>query len=234
MNKGQVSFTFAGLLFGFLIGFVVAHQIWAGRGTTFSHPPIPPGMEGKVAGVPPIDRPAGGTAPREAGGGTGGPGTAPQGGAPDMAMMEQVRKEITGLKALIEKDPSNVAALSRLGDMYFDVGKFDGAADYYAKALAAKPGDVNVETDLGTALRNLGRPEEALKHFEASVARDPNHWKGWFNIGIVAMYDLRDFDRAQKAFEKVAQLNPGAINMDALKEEMAKERTKKTEGSGAS
>jgi hypothetical protein len=226
MNKAQLSFTFAGLLFGFLIGFVVAHEIWAGRGASFAHPPIPPGMEGAVAGAPP-DRPTGGTA-QGASAGAGGTG------APDMAMMEQVQKEITGLKAALEKDPTNVAALTRLGDMNFDAGKFDAAADFYAKALAAKPDDVNIETDLGTCLRNLGRATEALRHFESAVGKDPNHWKGWFNVGIVAMYDLGDFDRAQRAFEKVAQLNPGAINMDALREEMAKERAKKAQGDGPS
>jgi len=224
MSKGQVSFAFAGLLFGFLIGFVVAHEIWAGRGSaSFNHPPIPPGMEG-AAGPPASDRPAGGTMPPQAS----------AGGAPDMGMMEQVQKEIAGLKAAIEKDPKNVTALTRLGDMYFDAGKFDGAKEYYEKALAASPTDINIETDLGTALRNLGQAPEAMKHFEAAVARDPSHWKGWFNIGIVAMYDLGDFDRAQKAFEKVSQLNPGAINLDALKEEMAKERAKRNQAGGAS
>ncbi|HZE88817.1 MAG TPA: tetratricopeptide repeat protein, partial [Verrucomicrobiae bacterium] len=110
----------------------------------------------------------------------------------------------------------------------------DGARDYYKRALAVKPGDVDVATDLGTALRNTGQPAEAMKLFEITVAADPKHWKGWFNIGIVAMYDLGDFDRAQKAFNKVAEINPGAINLDALKEEMAKEKSKRATGGGAS
>lgn len=234
MNKGQLSFAFAGLLFGFLIGFVVAHQIWAGRGAGFTHPPIPPGMEG-AAGMPPVDRPAGGTRPQPGSGEMGeAPAASSAAGAAGMGMMEQVQKEITSLKALVEKEPQNAAALTRLGDMYFDVGKFDGAKEYYTRALAAKPGDINVETDLGTVLKNLGEPAEALKHFETSVAADPRHWKGWFNIGIVCMYDLGDFDRAEKAFEKVAELNPGAIRMDALKEEMAKEKAKRVPGGGGS
>jgi len=231
MNRGQISFAFAGLLFGFLIGFVVAHEIWAGRGVGFSHPPIPPGMEG-VAGMPPADRPAGGTRSKPSGGEA--PTSEAADGAPDMGMMEQVKKEIGSLNSLIDKDPKNVAALTRLGDMYFDVGKFDGAKEYYSRALAAKPGDINVQTDLGIALRNLGEPAEAMKLFEASVAADPKHWRGWFNIGIVAMYDLGDFDRAQKAFENVSELNPDAIKMDALKQEMAKEKAKRTSGGGAS
>jgi tetratricopeptide (TPR) repeat protein len=187
-------------------------------------------MEG-VAGKPPVDRPAGGTRPQAPGGDAAADAAD---GAANPGMMEQVQKEIASLKATLEKDPKNLAALTRLGDMYFDVGKFDGAKEYYSRALAASPDDINVKTDLGITLRNLGEPAEAMKLFEASVAADPRHWKGWFNIGIVAMYDLGDFDRAQKAFEKVSELNPGAIKMDALKEEMAKEKARRASGSGAS
>jgi lipopolysaccharide biosynthesis regulator YciM len=220
MNRNQISFAFAGLLFGFLVGFVVAHQIYAGRGTTagFQHPPIPPDM----AGRPPAgDRP--GAADGSPGGPMSGGAGGPSGG--DTATMEQVQKEIQALKELIEKEPRNAMALTRLGDVYFDAGMFDKAKGFYERALAEKPDDVNVRTDLGTVLRNLGQFDAALKEFEAAVAADPKHWKGWFNIGIVCLYDTRDFDRAQKAFERVAELSPGTIDMDALRKEMDRVRS---------
>ena len=236
MSKGQMSFAFAGLLFGFLVGFVVAHQVYNVRGGgEFVHPPMPdgsmptgtqerPGAAGMGAGS--------GTNPGMAGDNPS--GGAAGGGAPDMAMMEQVQKEIEALKARIEKEPGNVAALTRLGDMFFDAGKFDRAKELYESALAAKPDDINVQTDLGTVLRNLGQPQEAIKHFEAAVERQPDHWKGWFNIGIVSLYDLHDFQRAQQAFEKVAALKPDSINMDALKAEIEKVRSEHATGGGAS
>lgn len=231
MNKNQISFAFAGLLFGFLVGFVVAHQIYAGRGANagFQHPPIPPDM----AGRPPAgDRlgPADGTTGGPMSGGAGGAGGPSSG---DMATMEQIQKEVQALKDLIEKDPHNLMALTRLGDVYFDAGMFDKAKGFYERALAEKPDDVNVRTDLGTVLRNLGQFDAALKEFEASVAADPKHWKGWFNIGIVCLYDTRDFGRAQKAFDKVAELSPGTIDMEALRKEMARVRSEGP-GGGAS
>ncbi len=233
MNRGQISFAFAGLLFGSLVGFVVAHQLYAGRGLGFQHPPVPPGMEGAV---PAGDRPgATGAAGAMQGAAPGGSptGGAPQGGGGDMATMEQVQREIQALKGLLEKEPRNLTALTRLGDMYYDAGMFDKAKDYYARSLEVKPDDINVLTDLGTSLRNMGQPKEALKEFEAAVAAQPAHWRGWFNIGIVALYDLGDIDRAQQAFEKVAALNPGAIDMNALREEIARVRAGKAQG-GAS
>jgi cytochrome c-type biogenesis protein CcmH/NrfG len=178
-------------------------------------------------GPPASDRP----------GGQGGmPGGAPAAdgaaGAPDMAQMEQVQKEIAALRDLLQKEPNNLQALVRMGDMFFDAGMFDKSKEYYQRALTLNPGDIKVETDLGTALRNTGQPQEALKLFERTVAKDPSHWRGWFNIGIVSMYDLRDFDRAEKAFQKVSELKPDAIDMAALKQEIEKEKARPAGGGG--
>ncbi len=222
MNKGQVSFAIAGLIFGFLVGFVVAHQAYVGRGVpAFQHPPMPAGMT--ASGGPMGAGSAGprGQSPEGA--------PAPEGGAPDMATMEAVQKEITALKATLEKEPRNTEALTRLGDLYFDAGKFDGAIGWYEKALEIDPGNILVRTDLGTSFRRTGRPERAMKEFEEAVQADPSHWRGWFNIGVVALYDLGQYERAEEAFAKVDDLNPGSIDMTALKAEIQRVRV---EGAG--
>lgn len=219
MNKGQVSFAIAGLIFGFLVGFVVAHQLYVGRGVpAFQHPPVP-GMAGA---------PAGSAGPM--GGAAAGAPAAPDGGAPDMATMEAVQQQIAGLKETLESDPGNVEALTQLGNLYFDAGMFDQAAGYYEKVLDVEPGNIMVRTDLGTSLRRSGQPERALREFEAAVQADPKHWRGWFNIGVVALYDLGQYERAEEAFAKVDALNPGSIDMTALQEEIRRVRA---EGAGS-
>jgi hypothetical protein len=223
MNKGQVSFAVAGLIFGFLVGFVVAHQIYVGRGVpAFQHPPVPGGMAGSA---PPMG--AGGGGARS--GATSG-GAAPEGGAPDMATMEAVQREIAAHKKTLESDPRNLEALTHLGNLYFDAGMFDGAIEYYGRALDVEPGNVMVRTDLGTSLRRSGQPERAMREFEAAVQADPNHWRGWFNIGVVALYDLGQYERAEEAFGKVDALNPGSIDMTALQEEIRRVRAEGTGG----
>lgn len=216
MNKGQISFAIAGVIFGFLVGFVVAHQVYVGRGeAAFQHPPVPPGMA--RGGSPP-----GGAMPGS------GAGAGPPGGG-GTATMEAVQKEIAGLKKALEEDPDDVESLVRLGNLYFDAGMFQEASGYYERALEVNPGDIMVQTDLGTTLRRLGRPREALDHFRAAVAADPSHWRGWFNIGVVSLYDLGQFDQAREAFAKVDELNPGTIDMTALQEEIDRI---KSEGAG--
>src|ERR1044071_8671282 len=56
-------------------------------------------------------------------------------GAPPMAQMNAVREQLAALKATLEKDPRNVAALVQLGNMYMDAAKYAQAAEYFARAL---------------------------------------------------------------------------------------------------
>ena len=151
-----------------------------------------------------------------------------------MDMMQKVTEELAALKKALERDPHNAMVLTRLGNIYMDAGMHDRALSYYTSALDAEPGNVDVRTDMGTCLRQMGRPAEALKAFEESLSRDPNHWKSWFNIGVVSMYDLADYDRALTAFAKVHDLNPGGFDMDAVRAEIDRlksEKPGKTAGS---
>ena len=232
LTRRHVSFGVAGLVFGAVLGFTAAHQIYVGRRAV-----PPPGM------TAPADDAAGAAmgmrgaseGPRPAAGGPpgGAAGMAGGGGPPDMAVMEQVRSEIDGLKKTLEANPKDLEALRKLGNLYMDAGMFDRAAQYYGEALAVDATLVDVRTDMGTCLRRMGRPQEALDAFQASVRQDPNHWKGWFNIGVVCLYDLQRYDEAEKAFEQVLALNPGSFDMNAVREEIRRIRSAPAVGQGA-
>jgi tetratricopeptide (TPR) repeat protein len=158
-------------------------------------------------------------------------GAGDAGAPPDMAVMEQVRREIDELKKAIEANPKDVTALTRLGNLYMDAGMFDRAAQFYGDALAVDATLVDVRTDMGTCLRRMGRPQEALDAFQASVRQDPAHWKSWFNIGVVCLYDLQRYEEAEKAFEQVLALNPGSFDMNAVREEIRRLRANPAQGS---
>ncbi len=49
-------------------------------------------------------------------------------------------------------------------------------------AVAVCPTDVRVRCELATLLEELGQPEEALGHWKAVLARDPNHLKAWEGV----------------------------------------------------
>ncbi len=223
LTRRHVSFGIAGLVFGAVLGFTAAHQIYVGRRATLPMPQTADAAMG-AQGAPSSSRGMRGAGMTAAGGSMGGPMTA-AGGAPDMAVMEQVRKEIDALKKALEANPKDLEALRKLGNLYMDAGMFDRAAQFYDDALAVDATLVDVRTDMGTCLRRLGRPLEALDAFQVSVKQDPNHWKSWFNIGVVCLYDLGRYDEAEKAFEQVLVLSPGSFDMNAVREEIRRIRS---------
>jgi tetratricopeptide (TPR) repeat protein len=223
LKSQQFSFGIAGLIFGFVLGFVVAYQFYGGRPGA-----IPAAAPETMGGARPAapGTPAAGKPP---GHGVGGPGEAL---SPEM--MDQVGRELNALKKAVEENPRDVTSLTRLGNMYMDAGMPDRAVQYYRTALEVEPANVDVRTDLGSCLQRMGKAAEAIKEFEQSIATDPKHWKSWFNIGIVCMYDLGDYDRALSAFQKVQDLNPGSFDLDAVRAEIEKLKSMKTgRGPGA-
>jgi lipoprotein NlpI len=96
-----------------------------------------------------------------------------------------VAEELAQLRARLARNPKDLAALVRLGNMEFDAQKFDKAADFYARALALDPGNPDVRTDYATALHQAGRDLDALKELDAVLKERPNFNTALFNRGVV-------------------------------------------------
>lgn len=221
MTREQWRFLISGVLFGFLVGYVVAWGAFVPR-VKSEAAPVPEagnlGMTGAVIGP---------------GGGAGGPD--PGGGAPAAegaggdeakgAVMARVIQEISALKQAIDKNPRDVRALVRLGNFYQDAGKFDQAVDYYGRALEVDAKQVDARTDRGICLREMGKPDEAIAEFRRSLEIDPRHWQTWLNLGIVSLYDKNDPETAASAFGKVEEIHPDYPGLAALKDEVRKARS---------
>jgi len=210
MNKDQLQFLVSGILFGFLVGYVIAYAVHEPKVVRQAAPVPAAGNLGMGQSLPP----AGGGPPGDAPGGA-------QGGG-DERMMAQVFQEITALKAAIQKDPKDVTALFRLANMYHDARKFDQAVDYYKKGLAITPKDVDARTDMGICLYEMGMADDAIAQFRTSLSYEPNHWQTWLNLGIVALSSKNDVKTAAEAFDKVEALNPGFKDLPMLKDALKK------------
>jgi TPR repeat protein len=210
MNKDQLQFLVSGILFGFLVGYIIAYAVHEPQVVQHAAPVPAAGNMGMGQSVPP---PASGSA-------GGDPGAGTDGGSEQM--MARVFEEITALKAAIEKDPKDVKALMRLANMYHDARKFDQAVDYYRKALAFTPEDVDARTDMGICMYEMGMADEAIAQFRTSLQHGPKHWQTWLNLGIVSLSGKNDVRTATEAFAKVEEINPGFKDLPMLKEALKK------------
>ena len=140
---------------------------------------------------------------------------APQGQPPAPRALDQNR--VTQLTSQAAAEPQNAAVRAAIGNLYFDVDRFDDAIRWYQESLKLKPADPDVSTDLGIAFYYTNQADRALEQFRHSLSINPSHTKTMLNQGIVLAFAKQDLDGAAKAWERVVQLAPESAEGQAAK-----------------
>jgi tetratricopeptide (TPR) repeat protein len=109
---------------------------------------------------------------------------------------------------IVARDPKNVQAAVSAANIMYDAQRYMEAIPLYQQAFALSPSDINIGTDLGTALWYSGRPDEVLAQYDKSLALNATHAQTLFNIGIVKSEGKRDYAGAVAAWEKLLATNP--------------------------
>jgi cytochrome c-type biogenesis protein CcmH/NrfG len=181
----------AGLLVGFLGGYIVGH----GKGMDAARSLR--AASGPLEVIP-------------------GPGQAmPPGGMPGaMALPGQLptdlAQRIETNRKIVQADPKDRQAWVQLGNDYFDSKQHQKSIDAYARALELDPKDPNVLTDQGVMYREIGSFDRAIENFEKASKVDPQHVQSLFNLGVVWASDKKDSARAAKAWRKVIEVAPNS------------------------
>jgi hypothetical protein len=139
-----------------------------------------------------------------AGGATALPGAGVGGGTP-AGPPGPVMQELAQLRARLARNPRDVAALVRMGNLEYDAAKFDKASAYYERALALDPTNPDVRTDDATALHESGHDLEALKQIDAVLRERPDFPSALFNRGVVLQAIGRNSD-ATAAFRRYLRI----------------------------
>jgi tetratricopeptide (TPR) repeat protein len=148
------------------------------------------------------------------------PGNEVGGGGPPAPVLG----ELNALRARLKANPSDLAALVGLADMYFDAGKFDAAGAYARRALALDPGNPDVRTDYATALHQTGHDLDALAQLDTVLAQRPTFVQALFNRGVVlqAIGRRTDAIAAFQRFIAVAPNDPRVADAKATIDELGK------------
>ena len=116
--------------------------------------------------------------------------------------------ELRAYRDILARDPKNLDAAVKAGNLLYDARRYDEAIGFYQQAFAINPSDINVSTDLGTALWYAGRADEALAQYQKSMAINATHGQTLFNIGIVRADGKRDYAGAVAAWATLLETNP--------------------------
>jgi tetratricopeptide (TPR) repeat protein len=134
--------------------------------------------------------------------------------------------QLRGYRDILARDPKNATAAVQAGNMLYDAQRYVEAIPFYQQAFALLPNDINVSTDLGTALWYAGRADEALAQYEKSLAINATHAQTLFNAGIVRADGKGDYAGAVAAWDRLLKTNPSYPDVIKVRSLMADAQAK--------
>jgi tetratricopeptide (TPR) repeat protein len=119
---------------------------------------------------------------------------------------------VTELSAALElekpEDPNRPIILSRLGEAYESMGKWQEAADTYQKAITLKPDTAANYNNLGNDLAKLGKVDDARAAYQKYVDLNPaDAALAWRNFGTV-LYNSNRMKESIEPLQKATTLDP--------------------------
>jgi cytochrome c-type biogenesis protein CcmH/NrfG len=182
MNRDSWVLGVSGVVFGLLVGWIIATQL----------------ARPDAAATPTPDTAA--TAPADA--------QSPTGGGQSSTATPLDEAKLRDLLAQAEKNPKDAHVRALIGNMYFDAERYPDSVKWYEASMAIDPKNPDVSTDLGVSYYYTNQTDRALQQFARSLQINPSHTKTMLNIGMVKAFGKQDLAGAAEAWQKVVQLAP--------------------------
>ena len=109
--------------------------------------------------------------------------------------------------------PDHGPGWSEIGAQSEQAGKWELAADAYARAANSRP-SAKLHLRLGSALQSLGRRSEAVASYRKALELDPASAETWFKLGL-ALQDGRRPADAALAYRRALSLRPELAEAEA-------------------
>jgi len=130
-----------------------------------------------------------------------------------------VLERLGQLMSQVEEHPDDRGSLVALGNSFYDMGRFDAAIEWYEKALALDPEDIEVSTDLGTAYLYTGDRAAALERFRKSLEIDGDHPQTLQNMGV-AYFSTGEYKEAVEVWERLIDIHPDYVRAKEIREQI--------------
>jgi tetratricopeptide (TPR) repeat protein len=225
MTKQNLLFGIIGLLLGLVIGFMFANSV--NKGAIAVSQPSASQTGGLPVGHPDVNSTGNGSA----------------GAVPEVqAAIEKAKAEPNNFDAQVKAaelyyrikrfdeaidyltranklNSNDRDTIVHLGDANFEAEKYDEAEKWYTDALAKKPDDVDVRTDLGLSFMFREPPDydRAIAEFKHSLSIDPNHPQTLQNLTVAYTKkgDTQNASATLSKLEAIDKSNPALSKLRA-------------------
>ena len=127
---------------------------------------------------------------------------------------------IRDLEATLRRDPKDFTALRELGNIRYDERDFANAAALYALALEARPDDIDLRSDRGSALLLANRIDEAIGELKIVLSKDPTHPQGLYIYSMALLEGKNDREGALSSLRKLVETHPEMPELNVIKQQI--------------
>jgi tetratricopeptide (TPR) repeat protein len=132
----------------------------------------------------------------------------PESSLPENHPPVDAAEKLAALEQMSAKDPQNPDHQTQVANLYYDLGQYEKAADFYERSLKLRPKDPNVETDLAVCFHYLGQNDKALETLNEVLGYSPGFAQAMFNKGVVLASAKKDVKGAIIIWEDLLRSNP--------------------------
>jgi tetratricopeptide (TPR) repeat protein len=167
----------------------------------------------------------------------GGTGVPPMSGSPAPEAEASTGVDPAQVSALMERiqaDPSDVASLQALADLYYQAGDFATAGSFLQKILAVEPDDVVALLALGATQYNQGDVTGAEQQWRAVLANDADNVDAHYYLGFMYLaQEPPDMVNARKEWDRVIEIDPDSEIAKSVSQHLASLSSPAPSGSAA-
>jgi Tfp pilus assembly protein PilF len=122
------------------------------------------------------------------------------------------KNDITLFSHAVEVTRDNALAYYNLGTAFFDVGRYQDAAESFKQAVRIKPDYTDAHYNLGLSYTGLGSNQDAVESYMKAIKIKPELADAYNNIGM-SFYNLGRVDDAIESWKQAVRVKPDFVDV---------------------